>query len=138
MGKLLLDADLFGKHVPCAHSSILTCSYESVILLRMPHAIINTGNMALGIGHVHQVHVSSHCGLLPYSIGVVDFGLIISTAAKEVGSIGIERKSSNRVSIERLEVLERLQVSIHGGKVPDFHSVIHTARSHSSSILGHS
>ena len=47
-----------------------------------------------------------------------------------MGAARIEGEGADRVSIERFEVFKRLQVPIHGRKVPYFHSVIESTGHH--------
>ena len=100
----------------------------------MPLAVIYAGNVALGVCHVVEVHVTSNCCFLSYAIRVVDLSLVVATTAEEVRPARVEGESANRVSIKRFEVFERLQVAIHGGEVPDFHSIVQTAGDHFSTI----
>ena len=64
VGQLLLHTDLFGVHVPLANCAILRTSQEKVVLLRVPLAVVNAGHVALGVGHIEQVHVTANCCLL--------------------------------------------------------------------------
>ena len=90
----------------------------------MPLTIIDARDMSLRVRHVKQVHIATDCRLFAYPVTVVDLCLIVTAAAKEVGTTRIERERSDWVPIERLEVFEWFQITIHGGKVPDLHSVV--------------
>ena len=96
----------------------------------MPLTIINTGDVPLCVRHIEQVHVTADGRLFANTFAIVDLGLIVATAAEEVCPTWIKRQRPYWVSIKRLEILEGLQITIHGCKVPDLHSVVESTCDH--------
>ena len=96
----------------------------------MPLSVVDASHVPLRVGHVEQVHVAADGRLLAHALAIVDFGLVIAAAAQEVRSTRVEGKCPHGVPIERLEVLEGLQVLVHRREVPDFHSVVEATGHH--------
>jgi len=130
MGELLLNTDFLRVHIPLANGAVLATRQEKVVFLRVPLAIVDARYVAFSVRHIEQVHVTADCRLLAYTLCIVDLGLVVPAAAQEVSATRIERQSAHRVSIEGLEVLERLQVAVHGREIPDLHTIVQTASQH--------
>ena len=96
----------------------------------MPLAIVNTGDVSFSVGHIEQVHITADGRLFANSLTIIDLGLVVATAAQEVCPTWIKRQRPHRMSIERFEILEWLQVSIHGCKVPYLHPVVESTSDH--------
>ena len=71
-------------HVPLSDSAILGSGHEDVLLLRVPLAIVDRCDMAFCVCHVQDIHISSDRRAASDALVTIYFGLVISTAAKEV------------------------------------------------------
>jgi hypothetical protein len=90
--------------------------------------------VSLRVCHIVQVHVASDSCLLLDSFTVVNFGLGIRAADQKVFSLGTPAQRSDRVSINRLKVLEGAQILIHSLKVKNLELIVQASRSHLVSL----
>jgi len=90
VSQLLLNTDQLCVNVPKSHSSVLRGSSESILVFRMPLTIVDGSYMSLGVSHIMNIHVSSHCSLTADSFLVIKFRLVISATAQEILSARTE------------------------------------------------
>ena len=134
VSELLFNSNFLGIHIPLADCAILGASDKQIVLFGVPLTVIYASNVTLRVGHIKQIHVSSDSSLLAHSFTVIDFCLVVTTAAKEMRATRVERQSPHWVTIKWLEVLEWFQVTVHSCEIPDFHPIVKATRDHFGSI----
>jgi hypothetical protein len=104
MHQVLVHTHKFGLKVPLSDGAVEARSHEVLLLSRMPFAVSDCSYMALSIGHILYVHVTTNGHDQLGAIFVIDTRLVVSCTAKELCTIRIKGERIDRMPLERLEL----------------------------------
>lgn len=96
-------------------------------------------HMALGVHHVSDVHVTSHCSLKFLAIARVNASLVVGAATEKHAGVKVRGKGKTpyRMAIKWPKLFVRPQSFVHGIHIPNFYHIVSTTSSDhlSSSVL---